>query len=84
MGYTGDEFEGSLQETHFGWSSSRAILGHDDDMDPVKVVRYPDAKLEILMKDPGIVCSGLKILSSRSNALAERYTSIMLVLKRSH
>jgi len=41
-----------------------------DGLDPVKVARYSDAKLEMLMKDPGIMRNRLKILSVRSNARA--------------
>ena len=39
-------------------------------LDPVKVARYSDPKLEMLMKDPGIVRNRLKIVSARSNARA--------------
>lgn len=41
-----------------------------DGLNPVKMARYSDAKLESLMADPGIVRNRLKIVSARENARA--------------
>ncbi|HZP11188.1 MAG TPA: DNA-3-methyladenine glycosylase I [Nevskiaceae bacterium] len=40
------------------------------DFDPAKVARFTDAKVEKLMRDPGIVRNRLKISSARTNARA--------------
>ena len=63
MGYTGEKFQGTLKKTisdalNLSWimilrkrdNCMKAFEG----LDPVEVVRYSDAKLEMLMKDPGI------------------------------
>jgi DNA-3-methyladenine glycosylase I len=44
----------------------RAFAGFD----PQKVARFSDAKLEQLLRDPGIVRNRLKIFSARTNAQA--------------
>jgi DNA-3-methyladenine glycosylase I len=41
-----------------------------DDFDPVKIARYDQRKIKVLMNDPGIVRNRLKIESSISNARA--------------
>ena len=41
-----------------------------DDFDPVKLARWPDARIEKALKDPGIVRNRLKVASARTNARA--------------
>lgn len=41
-----------------------------DGFDPAKVARFEDARLELLLHDPGIVRNRLKIASARRNARA--------------
>lgn len=41
-----------------------------DGFDPKKIARYSDARLEKLLKDPGLIRNRLKIFSARTNARA--------------